>query len=412
MNTQDRQIITEIIQKLVEGNKEWFYKKGINVAEKSGFWILNYQQDFDFKLGLPHNRYTRGTVIKIPEPGFNINTDPLTLLVSLPFIRFFNLNEYSPENETNPIPENSTIVEKLDGNLVGIRRYNNELIWHTRKMISTHQPDMELKIRSFEKTGKCELLQIIGEYVKEIPMPQPNLALYFEFIHPNAKIITIYPETHTGLHLIGARNMKTLQELTERELDTYAAERNLKRPRRFRAPEKFGEIQESIPQLLQTDGIITPEGFILHDNITNTRKKIKSVEYIEKHHMLGKISFKNLTPLYFKGEQNEIITYVPIAKEKFEEFDQIIQEKITELIQTTNAWIEEHPHIQESAIKLFDKKTNLPKQTKDIIINFQKNKPKEPRAFIKDKLHISYLKTGWSSFRDYLKISAFDLNQE
>lgn len=102
----EKQRIREIIQHLLDGDKAWFDEKFILVGNKGNFWVLNYLQG-------PRNEYNglvRGMVVQQPPPGWT--GEPLSLIRSFPFIRFYNQGE----KEAATINfQNAEMLEKMDG---------------------------------------------------------------------------------------------------------------------------------------------------------------------------------------------------------------------------------------------------------------------------------------------------------
>mgnify|MGYP001600598110 FL=1 len=60
------------------------------------------------------------------------------------------------------------------------------------------------------------------------------------------------------------------------------------------------------------------EGFVVREVGTANRVKIKSDDYVKVHHLLTKISYKNLLPLWIAGEQDEVVAYFPQAQDKID----------------------------------------------------------------------------------------------
>ena len=59
------------------------------------------------------------------------------------------------------------MIEKLDGTMVGVFFDGNQLRWHTRKMNSTHQSDLELTVAG-SSGGTLRFLKLVGEFVDQI----------------------------------------------------------------------------------------------------------------------------------------------------------------------------------------------------------------------------------------------------
>src|SRR5687768_15710729 len=103
-----------IIDHLTNNNFQWFLDHGIEVSDKQSHWMLNYNQ---FGEKNEFNVLTRGLVVE----------KSTVKIVSFPFTRFFNLGE--PHAASVDI-DNSDVLEKLDGSLIGVHFSNNLPVWH------------------------------------------------------------------------------------------------------------------------------------------------------------------------------------------------------------------------------------------------------------------------------------------
>ena len=331
--TQDqKEKLGIIIQKLIENDEQWFNKQEIVVGNKPPYWILNYNQGArnDF------NCLVRGMVVRKPLIGTNyIDSplyDPLALIASFPFIRFFNYGEA----EAAPVDfANAEMIEKLDGTMVGMFfedvMYGYAPRWHTRRMLSTWEPDHDLIIRGFDKKGEHKFIPVIGEYIKQLNFERFETddfyrTYVFEFVHDASKVLTQYSPEQYGLYLIGARNVHPLNrdfdELTENQLDEIATRLGAKRPKRWQVGNDHDKIQEILEQEAET----TPnfEGAVFRDQL-GQRVKVKREDYVKLHHLLDQLSYKRLIPIIMQGEEDEIIAYFPHARELVDNFKKSLE---------------------------------------------------------------------------------------
>ena len=292
-----------VIDKVLANDEEWLEKKSIDVKRKGDHIVLNYNQ-FGDRNDL--NRLTRGLVI-----------DKHGNIISFPFIRFFNLRE----KEAEPVDlASSDIIEKMDGTLVGLaflRDEDNKPIWHTRKMLSSSDADLNVVINLFT-AGKVSLLKEIGEYIKKLSLSSDvyNYTLIFEAILSERPVVTQYTREELGLYLIGARDLETLDELSESELDIVAKKIGAHRPRIFDVKADY----DSISKMMDTfeDDF---EGFVVRQRGTNNRIKIKKETYLKRHRLIGQLQYKNLVPLWLEGEREEIETYFKESKKMFDNIE-------------------------------------------------------------------------------------------
>ena len=338
--TQDEKaLLRTIIQKIIAGDEKWLTEKDIIAQEKSGFYIVNYNQ---FGEKNEYSRLVRGMVIEKPAPGSQIQ-DVLSLIRSFPFTRFFNKAEESADKVNL---SNADMLEKLDGSMVGVFFLNGNIKdphWHTRRMLSAHQPDRDMTLTSFH--GKeHHLINLIGEYVKQISFDEKDgeYTFVFEFIHDATTVWTKYGEDKYGLHLIGARNLSDHAEMSEQELDDTAQRLGTPRPKRWDSVNDINVINSLMQQMAKE--ISGFEGFVFRDKETGKRIKLKDEDYVRFHHMLDKLTYKNLLINVIKGETDEILSYFPKAKERMD----VIYEKYVDLVK----------RVSQQVIKWRDKNLN------------------------------------------------------
>mgnify|MGYP000244703175 CR=1 FL=1 len=351
-----KQKLYTIVQKLIDQDHQWFKDQIIDIRDKNDYWILNY--------GIigknEYNGLVRGMVIR--KPNANYNGDPLSLIVSFPFTRFFNQGEIGGTNLVEV--SNSEMIEKLDGTMVGvsfpIKDYKKP-IWHTRKMLSTYQPDLDFTLVSFHGK-KFKLLSLIGDYVKKLVFSEEDVIMtyVFEFIHEASYVWTRYSTDQYGLYLLAARNMNTYDEVSESKLDEIARRIGVRRPRRWNALSDQDEIKALIKEVSKdTPGF---EGFVFRDRITGNRVKLKDKDYVRFHAMLNKRSYKHLVTLVISGEEEEILTYFPDTKPKIDTIKHKMQNLITETVAAIKYYRELKLDQKSIALQVFKNKNLSAKQ--------------------------------------------------
>jgi len=187
-SAQEKENLRHIIRRLIQGDKQFFDQHEIVVKDAGAYWVLNYgiSKHNEF------NRLLRGLVVQKPGSGFQ--GDELSLIKSFPFIRFFNKHE---EPADNVDLSNAEMLEKLDGTMVGVFFPDGnpkDPHWHTRKMLSAHEPDMNVKITGFHGGQSYDFLPLIGQYVRTIPFGPEDVTMtyIFEFIHDASFVVTRY----------------------------------------------------------------------------------------------------------------------------------------------------------------------------------------------------------------------------
>jgi len=324
LSTHELDRLRKIISKTgVDGN-EWLRHRNIWIGDKGDYYVLNYGPG-------PRNdcnQLVRGMIVAKGE-----SKDPLERIRSFPFVRFYNQGE----KDAAPVDlNNAEMIEKLDGTMVGVFFVKGELLWHTRRMICTHEKDMEMVITGFH--GKpYKYLALIGEFVKALNWDyRQNYTYVFEFIHEASFVWTKYQPEQYGLYLLGARDLDSYVELSEEELDNVAVNLGAKRPRRWAASTEADYIVNMIEEVKKT----TPdfEGFVFRDKNTGHRMKVKDPEYVKYHHMLDKTSYKYLVPIVMADEQEEVLAYFPFLKDKVETLSRKMEAYTQNVIEKSIHW--------------------------------------------------------------------------
>lgn len=323
MQTSDteKNLIREIISNLISYNKTWLDDKYILVGDKTNYWILNYSNFGKNE----YNRLVRGMVVKKPTMPFN--DDPLTLISSFPFTRFHNQGE---KEASHVDMMNSDMIEKLDGTMVAVHFDDNKVYFHTRKMHSSHEPDMRLTQTSFLGL-KNEFMPTIKKYVDKLKLDQNDaLNTYvFEFIHEISHVVTKYNPVQYGLYLLGGRNIKNHKEYSEEELNKIASKIGAKRPRLFNTTNNQDEIEKMF--ILASEKTPDFEGFVYRDKNSGNRIKVKDAKYVRMHHILDKTKISSLIPIIFLGEDEEVAAYFPHAKENIKLIKNVINQYVEEM---------------------------------------------------------------------------------
>jgi len=222
-------------------------------------------------------------------------------------------------------------------------------------MISLHQPDRDMSLTNFH--GKEHyLLNLIGTFVKKIPFDEKDgeYTFVFEFIHDATTVWTKYGEDKYGLHLIGARRIPDHVEMSENELDETAKRLGTPRPKRWDSVDDIETINSLMQQMAkEVSGF---EGFVFRDRETGKRIKLKDADYVRKHHMLDKLTYKNLLVDVIKGETDEILSYFPNAKERIDTIHEKYVDFIDRVSEEVISWRDKNLDRRELVEKLNGRK--------------------------------------------------------
>jgi len=205
-------------------------------------------------------------------------------IVSAGFPKFVSLSENPKEF---PVPENldnCSIVTKMDGSLIVVSKYKNELIIRTRNTF-----DANIHENSHE-------LVILRNYLNPILEATKNLetwtsSLLFEWVSPTNKIILDYSEP--DFIFIGAVEHEDYSLWKQTTLDCFARDNDLKRPEYF----TFGSINELIDNVSKWQD---KEGVVLYSNNGQSLHKIKAAAYLLKHRFKSQASLEHTLDLYCK----------------------------------------------------------------------------------------------------------------
>lgn len=302
------------------------------------------------------NKLVRGMVVR--QTVWDKKTDPLTLISSFPFVRFFNQGEKDAEDIGI---HHSELLEKLDGTMVGVF-FEDKPIFHTRKMLSVEPNDWNMLLTTFH--GKTyPFLPIIADYVEKLRFGPSDVAYayVFEFIHEVSHVVTRYPPEAYGLYLIGGRQLSTHLELTEDELDVFAERIGALRPRRWLAAQ-----YKEIMVLMKEEGQDF-EGFVFRDKLTGKRVKLKDTDYLRKHRLLDG-SYKNLLSIVLMEEEEEILAYFPFVKDRVDDVKKAYENYLAKATAAVLKW--RGMDRKEVAIAIFHQGEEQDQYVRSIVMRF------------------------------------------
>lgn len=266
------------------------HEVNINVSEKNGFYIYNYNNAVLVPRDDPIIKSCRGLVL-----------DNNGHLSSLAFFRFFNAHE----TECDTIDwESAEILEKLDGSLISV--------WHTGK-------EWEVTTRGsfYPNEHAHNFKETFCRLFDDFEKLTPGFTYVFEMMSKDNRIVTRYDDEFVVL--IGVRNLKNLLEVGQDELDVIAEAIDVKRPKRFNASSVI-ECKQLFKNLNDDE-----EGLVIVDKDFN-RMKLKQESYLK---MAKIISLKNQDVLEYvlgKIDLDADFTDMPELKEKENEVSIIYNE--------------------------------------------------------------------------------------
>jgi predicted kinase len=259
----------------------------INVSEKNGYFLYNYNKNVLVPMDDPIIIYCRGLVLN--GDGYVIN---------MPFKRFFNAHE----SQCATIDwDSAEILEKLDGSLICVWWTGSEWEVTTRGSFYPNEHAHNFKETFLRLFDKCNILSQDACYI-------------FELISKDNRIVTKY--TTERAVLIGARNLLTAKEFTQDELDRLAGILEVDRPKRFKAT-SVDECRKLFEDMKDDE-----EGVVIVDKYFN-RMKLKQQSYLTMSRIIALKHQAVLEYLLGMTKLDADFTDMPELKEKEAEINMV-----------------------------------------------------------------------------------------
>ena len=194
-------------------------------------------------------------------------------VISASFPKFTNWGE-NPEHF--PVPtslKNATVVEKLDGSLLIVSKYNGQYILRTRGTVdaSTLANGHELEI--FKNTILSKLADNNDTW---------DYSVLFEWLSPINKIVLNYGD-EPSWRLIGFINHINYSLAQQDMLDAMAKKYGFDRPPTY----TFSSIEDLLKDVDQWRG---KEGVVVYSKNDQMLHKVKGAWYLALHHMKSELS--------------------------------------------------------------------------------------------------------------------------
>lgn len=225
-------------------------------------------------------------------------------IVARPFDKFFN---YGEGHAAQIDWSTSVVQEKVDGSLCTLYPYKDG--WH---IATSGTPDAGGEVNGFNFSFADLFWKTLNEYDVVLPEKEIGVCFMFELTSQYNKVVVRHSKP--GLTLLGARDLKTQQEMNPAEalklLHSWDVERRSDSRRTFDKLEAVKEFSlNSFEEILATFPSIDPlsqEGYVVVDANFN-RVKVKSPAYVALHHMKdGLSSMRALVQVALNGEIDEV----------------------------------------------------------------------------------------------------------
>lgn len=242
--------------------------------------------------------------------------------VSLGFRKFMN---YGEKPQFEPLPENITFraIQKIDGSCLIVSNYKEELIVRTRGTVDASR---------LKNGAEIELLK--NKYPKAFDNEWLECGLYtllFEWTTPTNRIV-LNETNEPTLWLIGIVSHSNYSYVSQHNLDVYAKEMGVKRPKSF-GIRLNGNIEELKKQIDIRSDI---EGVVVYDestgeNVNQVLKKIKTLRYLELHRVFT--GLKSVDHLFEFWKNSGYLHYYNFKEYIEEKYDHELLVSLDSLLQ-------------------------------------------------------------------------------
>ena len=218
-------------------------------------------------------------------------------LISAGFKKFFNLTE-QPQLVPDPTDEDlktAEVMEKLDGSLLIVSKYNGELIVRTRGTLDA---------TVMEKNG-FEIAELKQRYPKCFDndlLDSESYSFLYEWTSPLNKIVVPYGQV-CDIKLVGCVLHEDYSYMSQDVLDELAKDINVGRPRRF----KFSSMSDIIALMVTLQG---EEGYCIYYNGGQDIKKVKSDWYLSRHRFKENCSLEFILDAYVNAGEPSYVDFV------------------------------------------------------------------------------------------------------
>ena len=239
-------------------------------------------------------------------------------IVRYGFYRFYNLGDPSAAKLGTKI----STTEKVDGSLIFLYYFLGHWRIGTRSTfsINTDTPNDAVSEKKLRKMYKQILYYMTEKASWSFNDLDKDCTYCFEFVSPDFQIIIPYKEI--DMYFLMCRNNKTLQEV---ETDI-----PFNRPKQYEF-NSISDIEKYVSDFKATE----MEGCVVKDE-NNNRLKIKNLNWLKTHYLYnnGQFSDRYFIHLYFENDYDELFTYFPNLKERFDRVvnKYLLTKKVAEIL--------------------------------------------------------------------------------
>jgi len=195
-------------------------------------------------------------------------------VISAGFPKFTNYGE-NPDHF--PVPtslRNCTVMEKLDGSLLIVSKYNGQYILRTRGTVDASTMANGHELELFKE-----------KFLKSLTHDTPdtwNVSILFEWVSPINKIVLNYGD-EPDWYVVGIVHHSDYSLYSQEDLDMWAKNKGFKRPATY----TFTDVNDLLQNVEQWKG---KEGVCVYSKNDQTIHKVKGAWYLALHHMKSELS--------------------------------------------------------------------------------------------------------------------------
>lgn len=230
--------------------------------------------------------------------------------------------DWSINQEEFPLPTNISnckFLSKVDGSLLCVGMYKGELILRTRNVFTAELMPNSSELQIFKSEILPKLQQNINYFFGD--EKTWGITYLFEWTSPN-NIIVIKDDDKPKFYLIGAINLSNYHLWPQDELDKFAQELELLRPKSY----NFNSFNQLIDDVTKWEGL---EGVVVYSNSGQSLHRLKSDWYKTRHRFIDIASLEHTIDLFL--EQN-CPNYCTFKDNIIKNFDIFVWEKVKSFV--------------------------------------------------------------------------------
>lgn len=243
--------------------------------------------------------------------GLILSSDFNTVLCR-PFDRFYNMGE---AGQTVDNVDNYTILEKYDGSLINI--------WYNP---FTHSFQASTRGTGYAESPTpygntfYDIIErdVLGFKVSNLDLPI-GFTYIFELVGPANRVVKMYDKPE--MYLIGVRHNKTGQFLAYDVMNSlYLLELSWLNNVHLAKKYSFSSIDDIVNNISSLDAM--DEGYVLWNENTGHRVKIKNPDYVAIHHLRdnGVLVPRRIVHLIHENEHEEYLSYFECDRQFFQPY--------------------------------------------------------------------------------------------